>query len=383
MDQPPFFPGTDHPALREKLHRYLSGLQERLASAPFAGRVALLLLAGGYGRGEGGVFLSAGAAPTLYNDLEFYLVLKTGREDGDARAWCEQESHRGEEETGVEVEFKILTHPALCRAGPSMFYYDLLSANVRVFGDESWLAALPARLRDASAIPAHEATRLLFNRGTGLLFCEAALRTDSGRVRDGFVERNHAKARLAFADAVLALNGRYDFSARERQRRVAAESLARVSANWTQLAAWHEAAVEFKFHPRHENPGHEELARRQKELVDAWRGLFLWVESVRLGQSFADVEGYGAETGRLFPESSAWRNRMLHARDALRRKLKLSGWSDYPRAALQRVLALLMGTADTNEGWRRAMAAEWLGLSWEASRGEIEEAYRRGWQYYN
>ena len=111
--------------------------------------------------------------------------------------------------------------------------------------------------------------------------------------------------------------------------------------------------------------------------------LFLWVESVRLGRSFADVEGYGAETGRLFPESSAWRNRMLHARDALRRKLKLSGWSDYPRAALQRVLALLMGTADTNEGWRRAMAAEWLGLSWEASRGEIEEAYRRGWQYYN
>ena len=382
MDKPPFFPGDEHPALRETLHRYLSRLRGRVAVAPFAGRVALLLLAGGYGRGEGGVFLADGMVSALYNDLEFYLVLKTGGADGEMRAWCAREVHRGEEETGIEVEFKILSYPALVSAGPSMFYYDLLSANVRVSGDESWLARLPARLRDASAIPAHEATRLLFNRGTGLMFCAAALRTDSARVRDGFIERNHAKARLAFADAVLALNGRYDFSAQERHRRVAGP-LARVPVNWARLAAWHEEAVEFKFHPRHENPGREELTRRQSELAEAWRGLFLWVESVRLGRSLHDVEAYAAYKERLFPESSAWRNGMLHARDAWRRKLRLRGWSDYPRAALQRVLALLMGAPDENENQRCATAARMLGLPGAAGRGEIEEAYRRGWQHYN
>ncbi len=381
MDKPPFFPG-DHPALREKLHRYLDGLGGRVAASAFAGQVELLLLAGGYGRGEGGIFLAApergDPTPALYNDLEFYLLLKSGGDDRTARAWCAEEAHRGELALGIEVEFKILRYAAFCRAEPSMFYYDLAAANVRVFGQEAALDNLPARLRDATLIPTRDATQLLFNRGTGLLFCEAALRMDSARVRDGFVERNHAKARLAFADAVLALNGRYDLSARERHRRTA-EGLARTPENWPQLSAWHADAVEFKFHPRHENPGREELARRQDVLVRAWRDVFLWLESARLGESFADVEAYASYAGRLFPESPVWRNGLLHARDAVRRKLTLGGWRDYPRAALQRSLALLLGGDET----RGRLAASWLELSPDASREQVEDKYRLGWQYYN
>lgn len=384
MDKPPFFPG-DHPELRETLHRYLAGLKERLAACPFAGRVSLLLLAGGYGRGEGGVFVAAeadGGGFALYNDLEFYLVLRSGREDEEVRAWCAHEAHHGEEATGIEVEFKVLTYPALCHAEPSMFYYDLLAANVKVFGGDGALRGLPTRLREASAIPAHEATRLLFNRGTGLLFCAQALRTDSDRVRDGFVERNHAKARLALGDAVLALNGRYDLSARERQRRVATEKLAHVPGNWTQLAAWHREAVEFKFHPRHEQPGRDVLARRQEEIVGAWREVFLWLEAIRLGRPFAGVEAYASDAGRLFPGSAVWRNGILHVRDAWRRKLTLRGWRDYPRATLQRALASMLGAREKDENAQR-MAARLLCLPDGASREQIEEKYRRGWQYYN
>ncbi len=381
MDKPPFFPG-DHPALREKLHRYLDGLSSRLAASPFAGQVELLLLAGGYGRGEGGVFFAsaegANPVPTLYNDLEFYLLLKSGGDEPVARAWCAGESHRGEVELGIDVEFKILRYEAFCRAEPSMFYYDLAAANVRVSGEEAASRNLPAHLRDATLIPARDATQLLFNRGTGLLLCEVALRTDSARVRDGYVERNHAKARLAFADAVLALNGRYDLSARERHRRTE-EPLARLPACWPQLVAWHAEAVDFKFHPRHENPGREELARRQDVLVRAWRDVFLWLESARLGEPLADVEAYASYAGRLFPGSSVWKNGLLHARDAVRRKLVLGGWRDYPRAALQRSLALLLGGDET----RDRMAASWLKLPVDASREQIEEKYCLGWQYYN
>ena len=66
----------------------------------------------------------------------------------------------------------------------------------------------------------HEAARLLFNRGSGLLFSFSALRAGDDRTRNGFVERNHAKLRMALGDAVLAVNGRYHFSCLERQRRL-------------------------------------------------------------------------------------------------------------------------------------------------------------------
>ena len=66
-----YFPG-DEPGLVARLDGYLAGLGARLGAAPFARGVKALVLAGGYGRGEGGVFReTAGRPAQLYNDLEF------------------------------------------------------------------------------------------------------------------------------------------------------------------------------------------------------------------------------------------------------------------------------------------------------------------------
>ena len=175
MEAGRYFPGG-HPELHEKLDRFLARLATSLGTQPFAEKAAFLLLAGGYGRGEGGIFhASEGAPAQLYNDLEFYLVLKDAAAMSEAARWCHGEAHRGEEEIGIEVEFKTLTLAALHGAEPSMFYYDLLAAHGFVWGDPALVATLPPRLRDPALIPAHEATRLLFNRGTGLLFCQRKL----------------------------------------------------------------------------------------------------------------------------------------------------------------------------------------------------------------
>jgi len=379
MSHARYFP-DEHPALRETLDEYLRSLGARLGRQLFSGEVAALLLAGGYGRGEGGVFLTNGTAG-LYNDLEFYLVLNSSRGiAGPARRWCAEESHRGEEQTGVEVEFKILTLAALRRAEPSMFYYDLLSANVSVFGDAPLADRLPPMLRDGARLPAHEAARLLFNRGTGLLFAGQALEQDSDRVRDGFVERNHAKARLAVADAVLALNGRYHFSCTRRAGRLL-EPLASVPPNWPRLVAWHGEAVEFKFHPRHEHPSRALLLDRQEELVAAWNEVFLWLESLRLGENFPDAAAYAFYRGRLFPASNPLRNIVLHLRDRLRRgcRLPLCAWRDYPRAALQRSLALLLlPDPEARQGGGR-----FLGLPEGAPINRVRARYEECWRHYN
>lgn len=370
-----YFPGHDAPELREQLDRYLAGLGSRLAASPFAGEVAFLLLGGGYGRGEGGVFIDENGARTLYNDLEFYLVLKSGAGHAAAARWCREESHAGEHETGIEVEFKILTLGALRGAEPSMFYYDLLAAHRLIHGDADLVKALPDRLRNPAMIPAYEAARLLFNRGSGLYYASLRLAEEGAEAGKTFVERNHAKARLAFADAVLAMNGRYAWSCRLRHAALSGP-LERRPGNFEQLVAWHETAVEFKFHPRHESPPLEVLRERQRELEAAWRELFLWTESLRLRREFRSVAEYAGYRGRLFPEFPVARNVALHARDRLRRGKPPGSWLDYPRAPLQRALALLLG-GDSDGAGRK------LNLPPGAGAREVETAYRKWWSFYN
>ena len=374
MEAGRYFPG-DHPELAAKLHGYLTQLAASLGGQGFAGKVAFLLLAGGYGRGEGGVFrASDDAPPELYNDLEFYLVLHDSSAAGEARHWCHGESHRGEEATGIEVEFKVLALAELERASTSIFYCDLLSTHHLVWGDAALVAALPERLSDPALIPAHEATRLLFNRGTGLYFCK---RQFAGTVVDsGFIERNHAKARLALADAVLALNGRHHYSCRVRHERLS-EPLAQTPPNWSQLVAWHAGAVEFKLHPRHEHPPHAVLLERQNELTAMWTQVFLWLESIRLRHAFHSAGDYAAWKGRLFPEFPPMRNWLLHLRDRLRRGRPPRGWFDYPRAPLQRSLVLLL-----QPGAERPVHRV-LALPASASADEIHAGYRRWWSFYN
>lgn len=375
-----YFPGDAEP-LRLLLDHYLAALSERLGRSAFSAEVAFLLLAGGYGRGEGGVLEKEGTCPALYNDIEFYLVLRNASARAAAEAWCREESHRGEDETGIEVEFKVLALAALATAEPSMFYYDLLAGHRLVHGDASLVASLPARLRDPAAIPAHEATRLLFNRGTGLFYSHLRLAEARAAADRAFVERNHAKVRLGLADAVLALNGCYHWSCKIRHERLA-KPLAQVPCNFATLVDWHASAVDFKFHPRHdESSSTAALDEIQEELEAAWRKVFLWLESVRLDTPFNNVEQYALHHGRMFPEFAVARNLALHARDRLKRGNQPGSWFDYPRAPLQRALVLLLDGKPDEQ--RLATVRRLLGVPRGTTIELISKTYRLWWNFYN
>ena len=375
-----YFPG-DEPGLVARLDGYLAGLGARLGAAPFARGVKALVLAGGYGRGEGGVFReTAGRPAQLYNDLEFYLLLGDPAVAADAAAWCKREAHAGDEALGIEVEFKLLAAAEFACAAPSMFYYDLVVAHRLVWGDAAFMAGLPARLREAALSPVHEAVRLLCTRGSGLFYSQCALVAAADpRVDNGFIERNHAKVRLALADAVLAVNGRYHFSCRDRLRRLG-ETLPHLPPDWLRLVAWHAAGVEFKLHPRHAHPSRAELEASQEELADVWRRTFLWMEALHLGRAFVSPLEYATAPGRRFPHYPAWRCALLHLRDRLKRGGALPGWADYPRGALQRALVLLVAPRPAVE--HRALAARLVGAS-DSAWLALEAAYLRWWRWYN
>jgi hypothetical protein len=377
LSQQGYFP-ADEPGLTSLLDAFLRSLRDDLASRPISQTVCSLMLAGGYGRGEGGIYREHDAAAAhLYNDLEFFMVVANRSAIPSAEEWCREQGARGEHELGIEVEFKVITDLALRRTETSMFIYDLLAAHRLVYGSENFVRTLPPTLSDPAVIPRHEAARLLFNRGSGLLFSFSALRAGDDRIRNGFVERNHAKLRMALADAVLAVNGRYHFSCLERHRRLCDPSL-EVPPDWPELMAWHEEGVTFKFHPRHRYPSEGELKETQEKIARVWLHTFLWVESLRLHQKFSDAEHYAKYAARLFPEMQPWRNLAVHLRDRWKRGASLASWFDYPRAALQRALVLLIHGPCDFEG-----AAAAMGLPFPLEPERVLDRYHYWWEFYN
>jgi len=302
-----------------------------------------ILLGGGYGRGEGGVRRTdAGDRP--YNDLEFYVCIRGNRHLNERR-FGRAVHVLGEiltPQAGVEVEFKITSLQELAQGRVSMFSYDLMVGHVQLLGAASVLARC-AHHRDARRIPLSEATRLLMNRGSGLLFARERLNQPIFTAADAdFVGRNVAKAQLALGDALLVVDGNYQASARERHRHV--ERLARVeSMPWLQAVATHHArGLEFKLHPQRTTATAEELAELHAEITDLARRVFLTIESQRLDTPFASAREYALSRVVKCPESQGRRNALVNLKVLGARACLESGAFRHPRERILNALTLLL-----------------------------------------
>ena len=321
--------------LQETCDQVLAGVRALIPAAKLDG----LLLGGGYGRGEGGVLRgSVGDLP--YNDLEFYVFVR-GQAVLAERQFREPLHELGEKLTpaaGLEVEFKVLTLDKLRNSAPSMFYYDLVMGHYWQLGDDALLAGCEPH-RDAAKIPLHEATRLLMNRCSGLLFSLARLSGDKFTTEDAdFVGRNLAKAQLAFGDVLLTAHGQYHWSCRERHQRL--ENLTNSELPWlAALKTHHAAGVEFKLHPTRSTETRESLAARHQELSALGEKLWLWLESKRFGRTFSSAWDYATSPLNKCPETSSLRNRLVNLR-----AFGVSGLKNgrYPRERLLQALPLLL-----------------------------------------
>ena len=310
-------------------------------------RLEGLVLAGGYGRGEGGVLVVPGGdAP--YNDLEFFVFVRgsTLLNDRRYRAALHLLGEQLTAVAGIEVEFKILSLAKFRRSAPSMFYYDLVMGHRWLIGDDALFAGCEHH-RDASRIPLHEAARLLFNRCSGLLYAkERLLKTVFSDEDADFVGRNIAKAWLASGDVWLAGRGAYHWSCVERLRRLRGSDEAEARS----LVPLHEAGVAFKLHPR--RAGAEDRDRLQAEhaaITARARGLWLELEGRRLRKSFGSPLEYAGVGCSLCPETSMLRNVLCNLRaSGLRGVLSRFG-ARYPRERLMRALPLLLWGAENKE----------------------------------
>ena len=361
-----YFEG-DFPELTRRLEEHFDRVR---ASWEAHGWKGSLVLGGGYGRGEGGVMISS-PTPAFSNDLDYFLFHEKPASP-ELIKWAREIERVESALLDIDVEIKAMKPLGIHDPTGSMMFSDLVAGHIPVAGDASFLKEMAGAL-DFSKIGSTEATRLLWNRGSGLFFSRCRI-PDQREM--GFVIRNHAKVKLALGDSWLCLNGLYTPQCRERGRRLSVSQLPD-SLSW--LVRWHEEGVDFKFRPFADGITWEELAKESHTLIKAWGEVFLLAESARLGTSFPNFASY-LSASRLMPEHPLFKNLGLSARDRLKRGACLRPLGDYPRASLMRALPCLLGlTAGGVKETTRFLPA---------SSGEVtdprswEETYARWWAYY-
>ena len=292
-----------------------------------------VVLGGGYGRGDGSVVRHDGREYP-YNDIDLVLVARHPRSVRHAPLL--EICARYETRLRAHVEFGRPVSPAdIRRWSPRLLWHDLVHGHRVLSGDAGVITRnAPAVL--AGPPPAVEGSRLLLNRGAGLL---RALRVAEGveAAPDAdFVVRNAYKTAQALGDALLIAAGRYTPAMHKRLGRFdALEPLVT-----TDVREWYRRALEFRLAPDRapREIGEPEALRR---LAAAWQQVFLQVECLRLDGDWRSLDAYTRWTGLREPEE----HRLRKIPRNIARSLALGRVSlQYPREAVYAALPGLLAS---------------------------------------
>ena len=258
-----------------------------------------IVLVGGYGRGEGGVY-RVGAEYHLVNDLDLLVFVKNGLGRAKARfdGPLKQLSHQllADSQGLKEIDIE-LTHVQRYRflVPNTVGNYEVASGHQVIYGDLNLGKVMP-RL-DPRRLPAYEGTNYFRNRGSGLLIPAVYFLTDgleSPEKRKNF-QIELQKACQAMGDACLLMAGQYHFSYRERLRRFQElkRDALRIPADLCEnVAPLYEWGVTSKLTPCFEWPGDQKMIERWFEIREIFGDFFLWYESTRLCHEFKGWDEY-------------------------------------------------------------------------------------------
>ena len=371
----------------DELEHYLASTCERVQAGVqqivHPDKLAALVLGGGYGRGEGGV-LKTKTGERPYNDLEFYVFLRGNR------FWNERKFGRALRElgeqlsptAGLHVEFKVDSLARFRRAPITMFSYDLVAGHRVLAGSATPFLGCEHHLA-AAKIPLSEATRLLMNRCSGLLFAREKLARESFTADDAdFVGRNLAKAQLAFGDVLLTAFGQYHWSCLERRARLQQLSSPGIPPWLDEVRRHHVVGVASKLHPVRSTESREALAKWCEEITRFALKIWLWLEGRRLGQHFDSARDYALSTVNKYPDTNHWRNALLNVKifgpgiTLRRNRLR------HPQEVILNTLALLLWKSEGLDSQLRTQAPDQLPRPAVATRSPVA-AYQSIWRRLN
>ncbi|MBI9093387.1 MAG: hypothetical protein JEY71_00750 [Sphaerochaeta sp.] len=317
-----------------------------------------LILAGGYGRGEGACIQKDGKeAP--YNDFDLFVVV---RERIAISEKVLEITKKYEEKLGIEVDIgKPLTIDMIRGLPHQLMYQDLLQSHKVIVGDPQILSEhAPSYLRES--LPQIEALRLLLNRGSGLLqaiiHCQAGIQYAKHVLPDpDFIRRNREKCTLALGDSLLITHRLYTPPLDQRTKTLHEQIEGLPIPQAQRILSLYEQAAHFKTHPDSLTKEQPPLSDLQ-EIAQLWVEVMLYCERARTGKVWNHAGAYERDHFIREPEQHTPKNLLRNLGKNLKEgRISLL----YPREKLYGKLGVLLGNPKPEENAWRKQAETFLG----------------------
>jgi hypothetical protein len=286
-----------------------------------------VVLGGGFGRSEGCITLSDGHE-VPFNDVDLFLITRTANPRSMAK--IKRLAERYEHRLKIAVDFsRPQTLPMIAKWPPLLMWQELVKGHLVLYGPEDILTRY-ANPRLRNELPLVEASRLLLNRGAGLLWAARVNLGLENTPDESFVVRNYFKCAQALADATLIAFGRYCSDPAEKADRLKLLASVQPVVDDLCILKHLQASTEFRQAPY----AHRIVSTNQlRTMAQQWCHLFLWLENKRLDRNFAGISEYVEWRGTR--ESASGHHLRLIASNL---RLGRIGWH-HPRQRVYRSLA--------------------------------------------
>lgn len=352
---------------------------------PDAHRLVALVLAGGYGRGEGG-YRCAGSTVVPYNDYDYFVVVRDcgARELRRLRGTLHALGERLGTEFGLEVDFAVLAAERLAKLPACLMYSELKWRHRVLWGDRGALQAIASP--PVERLPLAEFSRMMLNRGALLLMNAHELHrgaTVRARTCERFL-RYFSKGLLAAGDARLAAAGRYHPSVDERSRRL--RELAWPGAGRERFLELYDFAVRIKLGgepARVLQPG--EPQRLHCLAVHEWLEAYRILETARLGGAPETWQTYASADVAKGQGAGRWWSPLHHVALAVTAAVARARLPDLDRLLLhprERLMAALPLLLESGAPVQNRLAAEALGAPVDAAWPQLADCFLADWRRY-
>jgi hypothetical protein len=258
-----------------------------------------IVLMGGYGRGEGGVYKKNGRY-RLINDLDLAVFVR-----GNVKKIKKVYNIKLKETAKIlqpqcngikQIDIDI-TSPWRHRLAPNLVnYYEIKNGHQVVYGNINLDSIMPHLTE--TKLPVFDGTIYFYSRGSGLLLpllYEMTDSLDNEKYRENF-QIEIQKACQAMGDSLLLMHRKYHFSYKERLRRfeILAERKNIIPEHLIEkLLPLYRWGVANKLQPELVQwTKIEEMRARLKEVCQLFSAFFLWFESKRLNKAVFDWYEY-------------------------------------------------------------------------------------------
>ena len=360
------------PEAEERIQRDQNVIAQALEQTLQKSLLSVVMI-GGYGRGEGGIYNADGVLHP-YNDYDYFLVLDESQRYSEKKRNRELQpiKHELEDKLNIEVDFAFTYPSKIRKLKPTLMNAEMLWGHRVISGDADILRQAPQiKFED---LPLGEFTRLMFNRGNLLLLNKINL--DAGNIDLDEAYKFCFKAILACGDAMLARNLSYHPSYIQK-----CEILRNNNYYDDEiLRALYPIAVGHKMDPSSDLSHLPSIQDFQVEAVNLWINTFLKFEQFRLNKEITLNEYLDPTLDKgQFDNTSKLKNIILNLRDINLglKQLNLRNSTIYPRCKLISLLPTLLSNG--TQRFREHIKRDYGFLS--AAR--LEQDYIQLWHKYS